>query len=172
MKALRLIVAWTGMFSSTAVSASAQGTVDGRGLDRIPAVSGHEQKLSAEIDRQLKDLSPKMDNVGNVWVTIGSGAPHRLIATAIDEPGYVVSEITEDGYLRVQRLPQAPPNAVFDTLHFAQPVWIMTRGGKQISGVFAGLSVHLQPGRPSIPKMNHVEELYVDIGAKSGSEAR
>src|SRR5208282_161805 len=45
-------------------------------------------------------------------------------------------------------------------------------GGKQISGVFAGLSVHLQPGRPSIPKMNHVEELYVDIGAKSGSEAR
>ena len=94
----------------------------------------------------LKDLSPKTDNLGNVYVTIGSGAPSRLIATAIDEPGYVVSEITEDGYLRVQRLPQAAPNSVFDALNFAQPVVVMTRTGKDVAGVFAGLSVHLAAG--------------------------
>jgi putative aminopeptidase len=34
------------------------------------------------------------------------------------------------------------------------------------------LSVHLAPGRPNPPKMNHVEDLYVDIGAKSAEEAR
>ena len=69
-----------------------------------PAVSGYEQELAAEIRETLKDLSPKTDNLGNVIVTLGSGAPHRLIVTPMDEPGYVVSEITSDGYLRVQRL--------------------------------------------------------------------
>jgi putative aminopeptidase FrvX len=82
----------------------------------------------------------------------------------------VVSEITPDGYLRVQRLPQAQPNGVFDTLNFAQPVVAITRNGKEVPGVFAGLSVHLQPGRLNPPKMNHVEELYVDIGAKNAEE--
>jgi hypothetical protein len=107
-----------------------------------------------------------------VYVTVGSGAPHRLIVTPLDEPGYIVSEITAEGYLRVQRLPQGAPNPVFDTLQFAQPVWIVTRSGKKLNGVFAGLSVHLQPGRLNAPKMNHPDELYVDIGAKSAEEVR
>ena len=142
------------------------------GWKRQPAVSGYEQALTAGIARKLTKFGPKTDNVGNVWVTLGSGAPHRLIVAPVDEPGYVVSEITADGYLRVQRLPQASPNSVFDALHFAQPVWVMTRNGKYVNGVFAGLSVHLQPGRVNAPKMNHVEELYVDIGASSGAEVR
>ena len=141
-------------------------------VEETPAVSGYEQTLTAGIARKLTKFGPKTDNVGNVWVTLGSGAPHRLIVAPVDEPGYAVSEIAADGYLRVQRLPQASPNSVFDALHFAQPVWVMTRKGKYVNGVFAGLSVHLQPGRVNAPKMNHVEELYVDIGASSGAEVR
>jgi putative aminopeptidase FrvX len=141
-------------------------------VEETIAVSGYEQALTAGIAHKLTLFGPKTDNVGNVWVTLGSGAPHRLIVAPVDEPGYVVSEITPEGYLRVQRLPQAPPNPVFDALHFAQPVWVMTRDGKYVNGVFAGLSVHLQPGRVNAPKMNHVEELYVDIGASSAAEVR
>jgi putative aminopeptidase len=152
--------------------ATAQSNVDLARLAKIPAVSGYEQELATKIADSLKKFSPKTDNIGNVYVTLGSGAPHRLIVTAIDEPGYVVSEITAEGYLRVQRLPQAPPNSVFDALHFAQPVWIVTRLGNEVSGVFAGLSVHLQPGRQNAPKMNHPEELFVDIGAKNVEEVR
>jgi putative aminopeptidase len=141
-------------------------------LQSIPAVAGHEQELSSAIRQQLKSLSPQADNMGNVWVTVGSGSPHRVIVTAIDEPGYVVSDITPDGYLRVQRLPQASPNSVFDTLHFAQPVWVETWSGKKLNGVFAGLSIHLAPGRLNPPKMNHPDEMYVDIGAKNAAEVR
>ncbi len=137
-----------------------------------PAVSGYEQELATEIRGTLKDFSPQIDNVGNVIVTLGSGAPHRLIVTPMDEPGYVVSEITSDGYLRVQRLPQRAPNAVFDLLHAAQPVWVMTRERKKIPGVFTGLSVHLQPGRKNAPTMAHPDEMYVDIGATSAQEVR
>jgi putative aminopeptidase len=156
-----------------AVSAQSAGSLqsaDVGQLAEIPAVAGYEQELVSRIREHLKILAPKTDNLGNVYVTIGSGAPHRLLVTPIDEPGYIVSGITPDGFLRVQRLPQAPPNAVFDLLHAAQPVWVITRDGIRVPGVFAGLSVHLQPLRLNAPKMSHPDELYVDIGATSSEE--
>jgi putative aminopeptidase FrvX len=143
-----------------------------RALEETPAVSGYEQQLAGEIRSSIKDFSPQTDNLGNVYVTLGSGAPHRLIVAPIDQPGYVVSEITSDGYLRVQRLPQRAPNAVFDLLHAAQPVWVTTRDAKRIPGVFTGLSVHLQPARQNAPTMAHLDEMYVDIGASSAEEVR
>ena len=59
---------------------------------------------------------------------------------------------------------------MFDALNFAQPVVIVTRSGKEVAAVFGGLSVHLQPGRLHPPKMNHIEELYIDIGANNAEE--
>jgi len=140
--------------------------------EETPAVSGYEQRLAGEIRNSIKGFSPQTDNLGNVYVTLGSGAPHRLIVAPIDQPGYVVSEITSDGYLRVQRLPQRAPNAVFDLLHAAEPVGVMTRDGKIVAGVFCGLSVHLQPGRRNAPTMAHPDEMYVDIGASNAEEVR
>src|ERR1700730_11231136 len=162
------------MLAPAALAQSANGLefADVGHLAEIPAVAGYEQELSASIREQLKALEPKTDNLGNVYVTVGSGAPHRLLVTAIDEPGYVVSGITPDGFLRVQRLPQAPPNAVFDLLHAAQPVWVITRDGKKVPGVSAGLSVHLQPLRLNAPKMSDLDQMYVDIGATSAEEVR
>src|SRR5262249_16315556 len=148
----------------------AQTVSEAAHLIEIPGVTGYEQPIIEEIRGQLKGLLPKTDNLGNLWVTFGSGTPHRLLVASVDEPGYIVSAITPDGFLRVQRLPQASPNPVFDTLHFAQPVWVMTRSGKKVPGVFAGLSVHLQPARPNTPKMNHPDEMYLDIGARNAEE--
>jgi putative aminopeptidase FrvX len=142
------------------------------GREETSAVSGYEQQLAGEIRSAIKGFSPKTDNLGNVYVTLGSGAPHRLIVTPIDQPGYVVSEITSDGYLRVQRLPQRAPNAVFDLLHAAQPVWVITRDARTVPGVFTGLSVHLQPARQNAPTMSHLDEMYVDIGASGAEEVR
>ena len=135
-----------------------------------PAVTGHEQALAAEIRARLKSLSPQTDNMGNVTVTVGSGAPSRLVVAPMDEPGYVVSGITDDGFLRVQRLPQQAPNAVFDLLHAAQPVVIHTRNGKWVYGVVAGLSTHLQGGRQNAPRGAQPDEMYIDIGASSAAK--
>jgi putative aminopeptidase len=151
----------------TATSSRAQSN-----LGEVSRVPGYEQELAKTLRETLKRFSPKTDNLGNVYITVGSGAPHKLIVTAMDEPGYIVSDITPDGYLRVQRLPQAPPNAVFDLLHAAQPVRITIRNGKTVAGVFAGLSVHLEPRRLNAPTMAHPDEMYVDIGATSAAEVR
>ena len=141
-------------------------------LVNTPAVSGYETQLAGKIRESLKALHPVTDNLGDVIVTIGSGAPHRLIVTPIDEPGFVVSEITPDGYLRVQRLPQNGLPPIFNEMYSAQPVRLETAAGKWIDGVVAGLSVHLQPGRTNPPKATDIENIYVDIGATNAAEAR
>ncbi len=133
-KATCLALLLTGLPASRVCAQRSFSELDREGLVRIPAVSGYEQELAAGIREKLKGLSPKTDSLGNVYITLGSGAPHRLIVTPMDEPGYIVSGITPDGYLRVQRLPQAPPNSVFDLLHAAQPVWVLIRSGKKAPG--------------------------------------
>lgn len=141
-------------------------------LVNTPAVSGYENQLADKIRANLKALHPTTDNLGDVIITIGSGAPHRLIVTPIDEPGFVVSEITPDGYLRVQRLPQGGLPPMFNEMYAAQPVRVETAAGKWIDGVVAGLSVHLQPGRTDPPKAADIENIYVDIGATNAAEVR
>ncbi|MGH8198948.1 MAG: M28 family peptidase [Steroidobacteraceae bacterium] len=165
-------VVLAGVLGCATAMAAAPGP-DLAALSRIPAVAGYEQNLASAIQRDLAamGLHPSSDNFDNVWVTVGSGSPHRLIVAAIDQPGYVVSGITPQGYLRVERLPQRPPNAVFDTLSFAQPVWVQTPNGL-LDGSFSGLSIHLSPGRLNPPGMTHIDELYLDIGARSADLAR
>ncbi|MGD0544353.1 MAG: M20/M25/M40 family metallo-hydrolase [Candidatus Acidiferrales bacterium] len=137
-----------------------------------PAVSGYENELSEKIREEISAFHPKTDNLGDIIVTIGSGAPNRLIVTPIDEPGFVVSGITDDGYLRVQRLPQSGLPPIFNELYSAQPVKIRNASGKWIDGVVAGLSVHLQGARADAPKSSDLENMYVDIGATSSAEVR
>lgn len=137
-----------------------------------PAVSGYESQLGSRIRAAMEKFHPVVDNLGDVTVTVGSGSPHRLMVTPIDEPGFIVSGITDDGYLRLQRLPQGGLPPVFNELYSAQPVKVETSSGKWIDGVVAGLSVHLQPGRVNPPRLTDLENIYVDIGASSAAEAR
>src|ERR1700721_1970822 len=137
-----------------------------------PGISGYEAEVGKIISKRLVDLHPVTDNMGNVIVTMGSGSPNRLIVTPIDEPGFVVSEITSDGYLRVQRLPQFGLPPIFNELYSAQPVKIGTSDGNWIDGVVAGLSVHLQGAHQNPPKAGDLENFYVDMGAASASEVR
>jgi putative aminopeptidase len=137
-----------------------------------PAVSGYEGELVEKIRTKLAAFHPAVDNLGDVIVTLGSGAPRRLVIAPIDEPGYVVSKITEDGFLRLQRLPQGGLPPIFNELYTAQPVKVRTTSGKWIDGVTAGLSVHLAGERANPPKSSEIENLYVDIGASSAAEAR
>jgi len=147
-------------------------TGDLREFVETAAVSGYEDELVAKIRTKLAAFHPAVDNLGDIIVTIGSGAPHRLIVTPIDEPGFFVSSISDDGYLRVQRLPQGGLPLIFNELYSAQPVKVRTTSGKWIDGVFAGLSVHLQPGRTNSPKSSDIENMYLDIGATSAADAR
>ncbi len=169
---IALIVLLAGMPALSPSAAAQDLRKDLTKFVETPAVSGYEQALGKEIRAAVSKWKPQSDAIGNIVVTIGSGSPHRLIATPMDEPGYVVSGITPDGFLRIQRLPQTAPNPVFDILYSAEPVHIFTRSGKDVTGVVAGLSTHLQPGRVDPPQDNNLDDVYVDIGATTAAEVR
>ena len=44
----------------------------------------------------------KRDELGNLILRKGSGSPRRVVACALDRPGFAVTEITDDGYLRLR----------------------------------------------------------------------
>ena len=145
---------------------------DLRDLVAIPAVPGYEQELAAAIAARIQAYKPTVDEMANVVVTIGSGSPHRLIVAPMDEPGYVVSGITSEGYLRLQRLPQGGSLPLFNELYSAQPVRIGVAPGKWISGAVAGLSIHLQPQVQHPLSPADLDNMYVDIGAATEQQAR
>jgi putative aminopeptidase len=172
---------FAGIFACIAPAAFAQsssakipGSVsqDMREFVETPAIPGYESALAAKIRDRLKSFSPKTDNLGDVIVTLGSGGPVRLIVAPMDEPGYVVSNITSDGYIQLQRLPQFGVLPLFNELYAAQPVEIQTVSGKWIPAVVAGLSVHLQPGRLNPPNPDYIENMWVDTGASSAAEVK
>ncbi len=145
---------------------------DLRELTETPAVAGYEQELSAKIAGRLKPLSPMIDRMGNVTVALGQGAPHTLIVAPMDEPGYVVSNITQEGYLQLQRLPQAGSLPLFNELYGAQPVKLQTAQGNWIPGAVAGISIHLLPQRQHPPSAADLDNMFVDVGASTAAQAR
>jgi putative aminopeptidase len=152
-----------------------------RELVETPAVSGYEQAVGKKIVVRLKDMPQKYDgapfgiktdNLGNITVSIGSGEPKRLVVAPIDEPGFVVSGITPDGYLMLQRLPQGGNLPLFNELHAAQPMKLQTAKGEWISGAMSGVSIHLQPQRQHPPSMADLDNMFLDVGATSAAQAR
>ena len=87
-----------------------------RELVETPAVTGYEQSVGKKIVARIKAMPQRyaltLDRMGNISVTVGSGAPKRLVVAPFDEPGFVVSGITPDGYLTLQRLPQGRQSSV------------------------------------------------------------
>ncbi|HEY1938992.1 MAG TPA: M20/M25/M40 family metallo-hydrolase [Candidatus Angelobacter sp.] len=167
----------TTAFAQTQQPAAPQGIADTlRELVETPAVSGYEQAVGKKIVTRIKALpqhfNASTDNLGNITVTLGSGSPKRLLVAPIDEPGFVVSGITPDGYLTLQRLPQGGNLPLFNELYAAQPVKLQTSKGEWISGAMAGVSIHLQPQRQHPPSLADLDNMYVDVGAALAQEAR
>lgn len=145
---------------------------DVRDLVETPAVSGYEQEVARKIQAMVGAHHPQTDNFGDVIITLGSGTPHRLVVAPIDEPGFVVSGIDDQGYLRLQRLPQGGNLPLFNDLYSAEPVKIETAQHGWINGAVAGISIHLFPQRQHPPDMADLDNMYVDVGATTAAEAR
>jgi putative aminopeptidase FrvX len=139
-------------------------------LTNTIGVTGYEDGVMAQVRQKLAGLDPQSDPMGNVTVTFGSGEPRRLLAASVDEPGYVVSKIDQDGYLRVQRLPQSglPPH--YNELQNAQPMLVESRNGRWLHAVSAALSIHLEPGRTSPPDPDDLDNFFIDMGAQNATE--
>jgi putative aminopeptidase FrvX len=135
----------------------------------VVAVTGREKPAADFIAGRLAGLPVTRDALGDIVLTVGSGAPRRLFACALGEPGLIVSGIQEDGYLRVVPAGE-PPGALWTQAFEGQTVVIGGSQGWRAGGVVLP-SVHLQQGerRPREEPFS-AEDLYIDVGAESAAE--
>jgi putative aminopeptidase FrvX len=116
------------------------------------------------------------DAVGNLIRQTGSGTPRRVVACGIDESGYAVSEITDDGYLRVHGAGNERHAALWDQFHEGQRVIVVAidranpARPRSIPGVIAVRSNHLWRRRVNDETPVSIENLWVDIGASSRAD--
>jgi len=111
------------------------------------------------------------DALGNLVLRKGSGAPRRVVACAIDQPGFAVTEITDGGYLRLREVGSLRQHPLWIQFHEGQRIRIITRGGS-VPGVVTVKSTHLQRSRPTNVPLTTLDDLWVDVGASSKAEVR
>ena len=142
-------------------------------LMAVDGVSGHEEAVREAVRAQLPGWAkPRVDEIGNLIVTIGSGSPHIAFVAPLDEPGYVVSRITDDGYLRLHRHTARTSHPLGDQFFVGQPVAIRTSRGRPVTGVTATPSTHLRALSPAseVQRIKTVDDLWVDVGAANPQE--
>lgn len=136
-------------------------------LSSMSAVTGYERALVDSVLRLLP--SSTRDRAGNAVLTLGAGTGRRLVVCPLDEPGYVVGGIRQDGYLTLRRVP-GRVSAMFDQQLEGHRVTIQGRRGP-VPGVVAVRSIHLTRGRTISDDPFTVDDAYVDVGAGSRAEA-
>jgi len=132
------------------------------------AVTGREAQFIAFLKGQLpQGITSEVDNMGNLIVRIGGGTPQVLVVASVDEPGFVVTDITDEGYLRVASPGGRSPGPLFIQFHEGHYVDIFSRNGT-IRGVVSLPSSHLVRGRRESLSL---DRFLIDIGARSREEA-
>jgi putative aminopeptidase len=137
-------------------------------LAALTAVTGYEREM---VDTLLRVLpQSRRDRAGNARLALGGGPARRLVACPLDEPGFVVGSVREDGYLTLRRVP-GPVPALFDQQVEGQRVTVQGRRGA-VPGVVAVRSIHLTRGRDTVSDAPFtIDNAYVDLGAHSAAGA-
>ena len=133
------------------------------------APPGHESHLTDAI--LSADSRWHRDALGNLVLQPGSGSPRRLVACGLDHEGYAVSEITDDGYLRLHRIGSARTHPLWDQFHEAQQIRVITRGGN-VPGVVAVTNAHFARQHRADTLVTDVDHLWVDVGATSRADVQ
>lgn len=136
-----------------------------RELTALAGVSSREEPVIDYMYHQFKKVSQdvSVDNLGNVILKISSGKEHAkklMVFAHMDEIGFIVRKIEEDGFIRIERVggvsTQILPGLVIDLF-----------GKKGIIKGIVGTPAHhfiKASDKFSVPQ---VEELYIDIGAST-----
>lgn len=137
-------------------------------LTNLPGVSGFEKPVRQALQKQwqpfLKEV--QVDGMGNMvgFHVNNQQGPRLLLMSHMDEVGFMVESITEDGFLKV-----VPLGGITDSVVYAQRWQIQTGKGSVIA--YSGMdSPHLlnEKNKQSIPGKN---ALFLDIGADSKQQA-
>ncbi|WP_058302651.1 M42 family metallopeptidase [Gorillibacterium timonense] len=137
-------------------------------LTELDGISGDEREVGRELENLLAPHADEVvrDRLGSVFGKKAGkvSGPKILLAGHLDEVGFMVTQITEGGYLRF-----TPVGGWWSHNLLSQRVAVRTEQGKLL-GLIGSKAPHLLTNEERA-KVILLKELFVDIGASSRAEA-
>lgn len=132
---------------------------------------GFEERIREIYRREVEPLVDRVetDGLGNVIaVKEGSGEKPRkvMLAGHLDEIGFVVKYVDDDGFLKLQPLGGFDPKTLI-----AKRVRIRNRAGEDVLGVIGSKPIHVMKEEER-KKMPELDDLFVDIGLSAEDAAK
>ena len=135
-------------------------------LTEASGVSGYEAPIR-EIAKQYFEPLGKLttDRIGSLICQKDgeSKAPNVMLAGHLDEIGFMIKYITDEGFIKF-----LPLGGWFDQVLLGQRVTIKTHKG-DVTGVIGVKPPHIIP-RDERDKVVKLKDMYIDIGATSKKE--
>ncbi len=133
------------------------------------AVSGYEMKMATKMHAQLQSVADHayIDRAGNTIARIDgtdSEAPVTMVFAHVDQLGFIVRKIEQNGLIQIDRLGGIPEKVLP-----ALQVSIRTIDGEYLPGVIAIKAHHATPPEEKY-KVDFVTNLFIDIGAESRAQ--
>ncbi|MEW9670757.1 M42 family metallopeptidase [Ammoniphilus sp. 3BR4] len=137
-------------------------------LTETPGAPGHEGPVREVMKKYISPYADEVytDNLGSLIAkrTGNVEGPKVMVAGHLDEVAFMVTMITDKGFLRFQ-----PLGGWWEQVMLAQRVTVLTRKGP-IEGVIGSTPPHIlspEARRKPVDKKN----MFIDIGASSREEA-
>ena len=131
-------------------------------------ISGHEREVAGVFKSWVESSADSItyDNLGSIIATKDGkeGGPRIMLAGHIDEIGFLVKSIDDNGFLRLH-----PVGGWWAHVLPSKPVMIETRKGHAYVGVIGSKAPHGMAPAVRNTVMD-IKDLYVDLGVASKAE--
>lgn len=134
----------------------------------LPGPSGFEAEPARAWRHEADTFADRVwgDVAGNSFAALNPDArPRVMLAGHIDEIGLMVNHIDDEGFLYFSAIGGWDPEVVV-----GQRVKVLTRDGP-VDGLIGKQAIHVQE-KEEREKVTKIKDLWIDIGAKDGEEAR
>lgn len=140
-------------------------------LTAIPALSGMEDRMIAEMVARFQAFTPEVDvdRLGNVTATFrgqDEAEPSLLFFAHMDELGLMITKIEPNGFLRFDRIGGVPEKTLRGALVDVHSI----DGSMSFTGFVGTHAHHLTPSDQKyvVPT---TDKMYIDLGLGSAEEA-
>ena len=134
-------------------------------LTEAHSVPGHEDEVRAIFVNELEDCGElSADRSGSVFCELQGEGPRVLVAGHMDEVGFLVQNITPDGFIQF-----LPVGGWWEHSLLSQRVDIRTRSGEKVTGVVASKPPHFLPEAQRRQVMT-IDQMFIDVGATTRYE--
>jgi len=133
-----------------------------------PGVSGYEREVRNVIKKYMTGIAEiECDNLGSIICkkTGGSDKPRIMMAGHMDEIGFMVKLITDEGFIKF-----SPLGGWWNQVMLSQRVIIKTSKG-DVPGIIGSKPPHILSDEER-NKVVDRKDMFIDVGAKDAEEAR